>query len=99
VTARLTRRAISQARALLEHYQRVERPEAIENLAASIREAQAIIPTLRQHRASPAPYSEVARPGTGWIRQGRYWFAYGTRRPRSIRAIYYDASDIPGRSR
>jgi hypothetical protein len=93
VTARLTRRAISQAEALLRHY----RAEAIENLAAAIRAAQILIPTLRQHRAAPAPYPEVARPGTGWIRQGRYWFAYGTRRPGVIRAIYYDAADVPGR--
>jgi hypothetical protein len=98
VTARLTRHAIGQAQALLEHYRRLARAEAIENLAAAIREAQAIIPTLRRHRAAPAPYPEVARPGTGWIRQGRYWFAYGTRRPRVIRAIYHDAANIPGRT-
>ncbi len=98
MTARLSRRAISQAEALLKHYQRLERAEAIENLAAAIRAAQAIIPTLRRHRAAPAPYPEVARTGTGWLRQGRYWFAYGTRRPRVIRAIYYDTADIPGRA-
>ncbi len=55
MTARLSRRAISQAEALLKHYQRLERAEAIENLAAAIRAAQAIIPTLRRHRAAPAP--------------------------------------------
>jgi hypothetical protein len=98
VTARLTRRAIGQAEALFKHYRRLERAEAIENLAAAIRAAQAVIPTLRRHRAAPAPYPEVARPGTGWIRQGRYWFAYGMRRPRVIRAIYHDAADIPGRA-
>ncbi len=97
MTARLTRRAIGQPEALLEHYRRLERAEAIENLAAAIRAAQAIIPTLRGHRTAPTPYPEVARPGTGWIRQGRYWFAYGTRRPRIIRAIYYDAANIPDR--
>jgi len=98
VTARLTRRAIHQSEALLEHYRRLERAEAIKNLAAAIRAAQALIPILRQHLPAPTPYPQVARPGTGWIRQGRYWFAYGTRRPRVIRGIYYDAANIPGRA-
>ncbi len=98
MTARLTRRAQIQAQALLTHYRRLERAEAIENFAAAIRAAQAVIPTLQRHRAAPTPYPDVARPGTGWIRQGRYWFAYGTRHPRVIRAIYHDAADIPGRA-
>ncbi len=97
MTVRLTRRAIRQTRALLDHYRRLERAEAIDNLAAAIRAAQLGIPTIRMHRTAPGPYPEVVRPGTGWIPQRRYWFAYSTERPHVIRAIYYDAANIPSR--
>jgi len=97
VTARLSPRALAQIRALADHYAQLGRPEAIRNLAAAIDTAQRSVPLLERHAAAPGPYPGLARPGTAWIKSGRYWIAYITLRPRFIRAVFHDTATIPTR--
>lgn len=97
MTARLSPRALAQVRALADHYARLERPEAIRNLAAAIDTAQRAVPLLERHTPAPGPYPGLARPGTAWTKSGRYWIAYSIQRPRFIRAVFHDTADIPTR--
>jgi len=97
VTARLSPRALAHVRALADHYERLDRPEAMQNLAAAIDMAQRAVPLLERHTSAPGPYPGLAKAGTAWIKSGRYWIAYSTRRPRFIRAVFHDTADIPAR--
>ena len=98
MTIPLNRRASRQVQALAAHYDALDRPEAIDNLVVAIRAAQAAIPQVERHAAAPRPYPEIAKPGTAWIKSGRYWIAYSLRKPQTIRAVFYDQADIPGRT-
>jgi len=94
-----TRRAVEHLSALFDHYEAKERPEAMRNLMEAMRDAWAEIERDPQGGlAAPRPYPELARPGTLWRHSRSYWVAY-CRAPRlAITAIFYDESDIPGRS-
>lgn len=97
MTARLSPRALAQVRALADHYERLDRPEAIRNLAAAVETAQHAVPLFERHPPAPGPYPGLARSGTAWIKSGRYWIAYSTRRPRFVRAVFHDTANIPAR--
>ena len=72
--------------------------EAVTSLRRALREASADIerdPTVGI--AAPRPYPALARPGTVWLKAGRYWIAYRRRPKLMITPVFYDAADIPGR--
>lgn len=83
---------------LLDHYSRLNRPEASRSLIAAI--GQAVEKIERDPAAglpAPRPYPQLAQPGEAWIKAGRYWIAYTTTLPPTIVALFYDAADIPRR--
>lgn len=93
-----TARAARQFRALRQHYENHERPEAVRRLIAALQEAERKIesnPTAGL--AAPRPYPHLARPGTAWVQAGRYWVSYSTTQPPRIVAVFYDTANIPGR--
>ena len=93
-----TPRAARQVRALRQHYQDRERPEATRALVVALESAwQAIITNPAAGLPAPRPYPQLAGPGRAWVQAGRYWVAYRTRQPLAIVAVFYDAADIPGR--
>jgi plasmid stabilization system protein ParE len=93
-----TPRAARQVRALRQHYQDHERPEATRALVVALESAwQAITTDPAAGLPAPRPYPQLARPGRAWVQAGRYWVAYRTRQPLAVVAVFYDAADIPGR--
>jgi plasmid stabilization system protein ParE len=95
---RFSRRATQQIAGLARHYETRERPDAIRNLIAAIREASTVIESDSEVGISaPRPYPQLKRPGLAWVKAGRYWIAYRRRPYLVITAVFYDAADIPGR--
>jgi hypothetical protein len=47
--------------------------------------------------AAPRPYPHLARPGTAWMKTGRYWISYSITQPPVIIAVFYETADIPAR--
>jgi len=93
-----TRRAIRQLEELQRHYEERERFDALRNLDAAISEAMLKIEqSPGAGLAAPRPYPFLAAAGRAWIKAGRYWIMYSTRRPPTITGIFYEAADIPGR--
>ena len=91
-------RARDQVRALRDHYERRNRPEAIRTLDAALIEAeQRIERNPGAGLPAPRPYPDLARRGRAWIKAGRYWIAYSTVTPPVILAVFYEEADIPGR--
>ncbi len=94
---RLTPEAEAQLDALTEYYEKLNRPEAIENLIAAVENA---IGRIRDNPSeglnAPRPYPSLANYGFRWIKVGSYWFAY-TYTGAAITAIFYDRADIPNR--
>jgi plasmid stabilization system protein ParE len=83
---------------LRQHYQDAGRVEALRNLEAAMFEAAAKIE--RNPAAglpAPRPYPQIARPGQGWVKAGRYWFAYRTIPKLAITAVFYEMANIPKR--
>ena len=94
---RYTPKAARQVVELRRHYEERERLEAIAALAAALEAAERRIEDYPEAGLpAPRPYPEVARPGRSWIKEGRYWIAYSTRRPLIV-AVFYDTANIPGR--
>jgi plasmid stabilization system protein ParE len=93
-----TPRAARQVRALLDHYHRLERPEAIANLLAALREASATVENNpAAGLAAPRSYPNLIRPGWAWVKAGRYWFAYRQRPTVAFVAVFYETANIPAR--
>jgi plasmid stabilization system protein ParE len=98
-TIEYTPTARAHIAALHRHYEELERPEAIRNLLAAVRDAEARIarsPAIGL--AAPRPYPEIIRPNWRWLKTGRYWFGYihaGT--AATIAAVFHDSADIPNR--
>lgn len=93
-----TVKAQRQILALRRHYERLERPEAVQNLVAAIQEAaERIEADPAAGLPAPRPYPELARPRRAWMQAGRYWVLYRTTDPPVILAVFYDAANIPGR--
>ncbi len=93
-----SRRAALHITALLDHYSELDRPEAMRNLLAAMREASAMIEEdPSAGLPAPRPYPALARPGRLWVKAGRYWIGYRRRPSLGIVAVFYDAADIPGR--
>lgn len=93
-----TRRAARQVDDLLTHFMELERPEAMSNLLAALRDASTQIENAPGSGVpAPRPYPFLARPGRFWIKSGRYWVGYRRNPTLAIFAVFYDAANIPGR--
>ena len=94
-----TRTAGQQIQALLDHYIARERDGAIDNLNRAVREAlNAIEADPQAGRPYPASYRALAQRGFSWVKVGRYWFAYTTRKGYPVVTnVFYEAANIPGR--
>ena len=96
---RLTLIAGRQFDDLLNHYIQLDRPEAVDGLVASLRNALARIeaePTAGE--PYPANYRDAARWGYRWIKVHRYWFGYSDHRGHPVLTnILFETSNIPGR--
>ena len=92
----LTARAERQFRELREHYEHLERPEAILGLIAALEQAFRVIgENPAAGLAAPRPYPHLARPDRLWIKAGRYWIAYEPTTP-VIVGVFYETANIPG---
>lgn len=95
---RYSRRGAEHVSALLDHYIQLERPEAVRNLLAAVREAmERIERSPDAGLPAPRPYLQLRSPGRFWIQVGSYWIAYRRRPVPTIVAVFYDESNIPGR--
>jgi plasmid stabilization system protein ParE len=93
-----TARAARQFRDLREHYEDLERPEAVRGLIAALDEAsRKIAKNPAAGSLAPRPYPHLARPGRAWIKAGRYWISYSTTEPPLILGIFYETANIPRR--
>ncbi len=94
-----SRTARGHITALREHYEKLERPEAIRNLIRAIEEAAARIERSPEAGLpAPRPYPELKVLGWRWVKAGRYWFAYVTVTDGAVIAgVFYETADIPSR--
>ena len=94
-----TPEAERQVDALRQHYENIERVQALRALDVALDTAERTIQrTPETGLAAPRPYPELAAPGRAWIKAGRYWIAYSLGKPPVIVGVFYDAADIPGRA-
>ena len=94
-----TARAAQQFLELRQHYESLQRPEAVRGLIAALEQASRKIEANPEAGlAAPRPYPQLVRPGRAWVKSGRYWIAYNTTRPPVIAAVFYETANIPGRS-
>ena len=94
--ARLSEAATRAVAELQRYYERKDRPEASRNLRLVLQRAsERIDREPKAGIAAPRPYPDVARDGTRWIKEGRYWIAYSLTRPPVILAVVYDQADNP----
>ena len=92
-------RAKRQLDELTHHYADRGRDVAIDHLVDSIERASArYLANRGQFYDAPRPYPTLLRQGWRWTKEGRYWIAFSpTKGGPVIRAIFYDAANIPGR--
>jgi len=92
-------RAKRQLDELTRHYVVRGRDVAIDRLVDSIERASArYLANQGQFYDAPRPYPTLLRPGWRWTKEGRYWIAFGPAKDGPvIRAIFYEAANIPGR--
>jgi plasmid stabilization system protein ParE len=95
---RYTAKARSQIRSLAAHYERIERNEAVSNLAAALTNAEERI-TRAPHEGLPAPrpYPMLRSADRLWIKERRYWIAYRVSPEPTIVGVFYESANIPGR--
>jgi plasmid stabilization system protein ParE len=94
----LSPEARQHVRALRVYYEERDRPEATRALRNALTTAwEKIITSPAAGLAAPRPYPQLARPGTAWIKSGRYWVAYRTEPVPVIVAVYFETANIPGR--
>ena len=90
--------ARQQIKSLREHYERLDRIEAVAKLQAALTAAERQIETQPDAGLpAPRPYPDFARVGRAWIKVGRYWVSYSFTKPPVILAVFYEAADIPRR--
>ena len=93
-----SRQAAKQLAQLRDHYEALDRLDAVRNLAIAVQEAST---TIQRDPAggltAPRPYPQLAKPGRTWVKAGRYWIAYVAVPRLLITGIFYDAADIPRR--
>lgn len=92
----LAAEARAQLQELRQHYRRLNRPEAVANLAKAVEEAKRLI-LDRKGLPAPRPYPRLAAPGRAWVHAGSYWIGYRQTDPPAIFAVFYDRANIPGR--
>jgi hypothetical protein len=93
----ISARAGRQIRDLRQHFESLERYEALLNLTRAVREAIGVIETAPMSgQTFPRPYPQLARPGQRWLKCGHYWIGYRITPPVII-AVFYDQANIPGR--
>jgi hypothetical protein len=93
-----TARSARQFRQLRQHYEDLDRPEAVRRLIAAEEEAsRKIEANLASGVGAPPPYPHLARPRRAWIKVGPYWISYSTTQPPVIVAAFHETADIPGR--
>ena len=93
-----TAKALRQINTLRQHYEKLDRPEAVRNfIAAMQRAAERIEADPAAGLPAPRPYPELARPRRAWVQTGRYWALYRITKPPVIVAVFYDSANIPGR--
>lgn len=95
----LSRQAERHIDALREHFESLERPEAIRNLITALSRASARIETRpRDGLEAPRPYPSLKSLGLLWTKAGSYWFAYliGDAIP-IIAGVFHETADIPNR--
>jgi plasmid stabilization system protein ParE len=83
--------------ALMAHYERLGRVEAIRNLLAAL---EAVSARIEQGKESglpaPRPYPSLTRSNVRWLKEGTYWIAFA-RSPDIIVQVFYATANIPGR--
>jgi len=96
---RLSPEAEAHVDALLDHYRRLDRIEAVLNLIATLEAASARIEgDPAAGLPAPRPYPSLTKPGRRWLHVRPYWVGYNTTTPPVISAVFYDAANIPGRA-
>lgn len=94
----LSRKAEQQFDALVRHYERLERADAIRNLIAAVEEAAGrIAADPKCGLPAPRPYPDLTSPRRAWVKAGRYWIAYRTTNPAIVTGIFFETADIPKR--
>ena len=94
----LSPEAERQLDALLEHYERLGRIEAAQNLFKALEQAsRTVLTSPMAGMVAPRPCPAARSLGFLWIKEGRYWIAYRSDAPAMIMGVFYDAADIPGR--
>ncbi len=92
-------RAKRQLDDLTRHYAERGRDAAIDNLVDSVERASARY--LANHGLfydAPRSYPTLLRPEWRWTKEGRYWIAFSSAKAGPvIRAIFYEAANMPGR--
>ena len=88
-----------QLEELTRFYAERGRDLAIDHLVACVERASVryLAGQGRLYEA-PRPYPTLLRAGWRWTKEGRYWIAFSQAESGPvIRAIFYDAADIPSR--
>ena len=93
-----TPEAARQVRALRQHYEERDRPEAARGLATALEAAwRKIVTTPGMGLPAPRSYPNLARSGQRWIKAGRYWIVYSSEGKPTIVGVFYETADIPRR--
>ncbi len=84
---------------LTQHYENVDRPEAVRNLRRCLARALNRIETQQgQFFPAPRPYPACVRPGWLWLKEGAYWFSFVSQGGRPvIQSVFHESADIPKR--
>jgi plasmid stabilization system protein ParE len=94
----LSPRAEAQVDELLAYFERLDRLQAVEKLAAALERASGrIVRAPNAGLAAPRPYPRLAQLGFLWVKDGPYWFAYMIEPSPIIVGVYHEAADIPNR--
>ena len=94
----LTPEARRHVRELYAYYEERDQPEAARALRKALTAASEKITTAPgAGLPAPRPYPRLARPGSTWLKSGRYWIGYQTQPTTAIVAVFFETANIPGR--
>ncbi len=94
----LSRTALRHITQLRNHYEALERPEAIRNLAKCIEDAATQLSSNTGGLPAPRPYPQLKFHGLRWIKTGPYWVAFHVSTAGTIIAgVFHESADIPNR--